>query len=390
MKRIAWLGGMLAQFWACSPVDQNMETASCQETTVLNAHYAKAGAVQQLLDRYTREGVPGVAVALYTPQEGYWAAASGYANLEHRTPMQVCHLQYSQSIAKTYTATALLKLAEKGQLRLDAPISQYLPTTVRARIADADRITVRMLLNHTSGLPNYSLDIDYVSFLLQHPLRPFTSDEYLAYISGEPLLFEPGSYFSYSDTNYLLLALIADGIHGDHARLIRESVFVPLGLQQTFYHDSPAYLAQPNLVDSYFDRFGNGELENVTQMQRTNVGCLKGDDGLIASPTDYIKFLRGLFEGRLGSPESLTEMTTWVKDKAGSPAYGMGLYTQVHGQYRGYGHGGAGIGAGATLYYFPDKQLYLFIGTNLGTLTDGPAVRKADQLKEEMLDLLLN
>lgn len=303
--------------------------------------------------------------------------------------MQPCHLQYSQSVAKTYMAVAIMTLVEGGKLALDTSIRQYLPPATSSMITDADKITVRMLLNHTSGIPGYSLDTKYVAYLLQHPLRPFTSEEYLTYIRQKPLLFQPGSYFQYSDTNYLLLALIADQVSGDQGRLIRETTLIPLGLSQSFYKDSPSYIDQPNLVDSYFDRFGDGTLENVTRMQQVNVSSLKGDDGLIASPTDYVRFMQGLFGGKLTSPESLAQMTTWIKNKQGEPSYGMGLYLVHHKGYIGYGHGGAGIGAGCGLYYFPDKQLYVFLGTNMGTLTDGPYVRLVDQAKEELLTLLL-
>lgn len=389
MKRFIQIGCLLAFMVACEPVDQNVATNSCQESTPLTTTYSKATLVQQLIDKYTKAGLPGIALAVYTPREGYWATASGYANIETKTPMQLCHLQYGQSVAKTYMATALLTLVEAGKVDLNTSIGHYLPTRISAMITDADKITVRMLLNHTSGIPGYSLDTEYVSFLLQHPLRPFTGEEYLTYISREPLLFKPGSYFQYSDTNYLLLALIADQITGDHSRLIRESTLMPLGLTQSFYKDTPTYLNQPNGVNCYLDRFGDGKLENVTRMQQVNVSSLVGDDGLIASPTDYVKFLRGLFEGKLLSPQSMAQMTSWVNNRQGEPAYGMGLYVVKYNGYTGYGHGGAGIGAGCGLYYFPEKQLYVFFGTNMGTLTDGPYVRLTGKIKGELLDLLL-
>ncbi|CCH51294.1 alkaline D-peptidase [Fibrisoma limi BUZ 3] len=389
MKSLLLLGALLAFALACDPIDQNVATATCQEATPLNTNYSKGQPVQQLLDRYTKEGIPGVAVAVYSAQEGYWAGASGYANIETKTPMQVCHLQYGQSVAKTYTAAAILKLVEGGTIELNAPISRYLSPGVRANITDADRITVRMLLNHTSGIADYTDDASFVASLLQNPLKPFTREELLSYVEKKPLLFKPGSYSRYSNTNYLLLALIADQVHGDHARLIQQSILEPLGLHQTFYHNSATYLNQPNLVDSYFDRFGDGKLENITQMQRVNVGSMQGDDGIIGSPTDYVKFLRGLNEGKVVSAQSLTEMTSWINDKDDQPAYGMGLeYVNYSGQV-GYGHGGAGIGAGCGLYYFPAKQLYVFIGINLGVLTSGPYVEKAGKLSDELVELLL-
>ncbi|WP_138993411.1 serine hydrolase [Larkinella sp. C7] len=384
--KYAFIAALLAGLLACEPEDLATSTVSCTETTPINAHYSKAQPIQNLLDRFTAEGLPGVAVAVYTPQEGYWATASGYARLEDKTALQPCHLHYSQSVAKTYMAVGILKLVEAGKIELDRPITTYLPANLSDNITDAETITVRMLLNHTSGIPNYSLDTDYVTVLLQHPLRSFTGADYLSYIRKAPLLFKPGSYFQYSDTNYLLLTLIANQVHGDHARLIQESVLVPLHLQQTFYHNVQR---QTNLVNSYFDRFGDGKLENVSQMQQVNVNSLSGDDGLVAAPIDFVKFLRGLLEGKLLSDKSMKTIMTWVNDKDGEPTYGMGLYHVYYSGQLAYGHGGAGLGAGCALYYFPEKQLYVFMGTNMGTLTDGPYVRKVGEMKDQLLDLLL-
>lgn len=381
------IGALLAGLLACDPSDLATPTVSCTETTPLNASYSKAQQIQKLLDGFTAEGLPGVAVAVYTPKEGYWAGASGFARLEDKNAMQICHLQYSQSVAKTYMAVGMLKLVEAGKIELDKPITTYLPAKLSDNITDAETITVRMLLNHTSGIPSYSLDTDYITVFLQNPLRSYTGEEYLSFIRKASLLFKPGSYFDYSDTNYLLLALIANHVHGDHARLIRQSVLIPLNLQQTFYHN---FQQQPNLVNSYFDRFGDGKLENVSRMQQVNVNSLTGDDGLVASPLDFVKFLQGLFAGKLLSDKSMKTMMTWVNDKKGEPSYGMGLYHAYYSGQLAYGHGGAGLGAGCGLYYFPEKQLYVFVGTNMGTLTDGPYVRKAGEMKDQLMDLLLN
>jgi D-alanyl-D-alanine carboxypeptidase len=377
---------LLAGTLACEPNDFATPTVSCPETTPFNQEYSKGPQIQKLLDGFTAEGLPGVAVAVYTPKEGHWVGASGFARLEDKTAMQICHLQYSQSVAKTYMAVGILKLVETGKIDLDKPITTYLPANLSDNITNAATITVRMLLNHTSGIPNYSLDTDYVTVFLQHPLRSFTGADYLSYVRKAPLLFKPGSYFQYSDTNYLLLALIANEVHGDHAQLIQNSVLYPLNLHQTFYHN---FQQQTNLVNSYFDRFGDGKLENVSQMQQINVNSLMGDDGLVASPLDYLKFLRGLFEGKLLSDKSMATMTTWINDKDGEPSYGMGLYHTHYSGQLAYGHGGAGLGAGCGLYYFPEKQLYVFLGTNMGTLTDGPYVRKAGEMKDQLMDLLL-
>ncbi|MDF7815039.1 serine hydrolase domain-containing protein [Hymenobacter sp. YC55] len=382
--------GLLLALGACTPVDFVAPATTCTAETSINPSFSKAAGLRQVLQHYAAAGLPGCVVAVYSPTEGYWADAAGFAQIENRTPMQVCHLQYGQSVAKTYAAAALLLLYEEGKVQLDAPITDYLPATLSRKLPDAQKITVRMLLNHTSGLPDYSSNADYIAYLLQHPKHRFSSADYLDFLTGSKLEFKPGSKFSYSNTNYLLVALITDAIHGNHVQLIQDRILAPLGLQRTFYHNTPNYLRQPDVVNSYFERYGNGRVENVSQMQQINVETLYGDDGIVASPLDYVNFLRALMEDRLLKPSSRQLMMSWVNDpKTGQPKYGMGLYHIEHQGQVAYGHGGAGLGAGCALYYLPDKQLYFFLGVNMGTLTEGKLVSKTGELRDAVLDELV-
>lgn len=144
------------------------------------------------------------------------------------------------------------------------------------------------------------------------------------------------------------------------------------------------------LVNSYLDLSGAGHIRNVTAIQKANVNTLYGDDGLIAAPTDYIRFLQALFSGKLLQSSTLQLMKTWVNDPlTNQPAYGMGLSYLEYNGYEGWGHGGAGIGSACALYYFPGKNVYLFLSVNLGPLTDGPLVEKTDEMKEAVLQVLL-
>ncbi|UOQ68994.1 serine hydrolase domain-containing protein [Hymenobacter volaticus] len=375
---------------ACADADLTGPSATCTAPGTLNPMHSKAAALSAILQHYTTAGLPGCAVAVYSPTEGYWAGAAGFAKLEDQTPMQICHLQYGQSVAKTYLAVAVLKLYEAGRLPLDAPITDYLTASVSKQLPSADQITVRMLLNHTSGLPDYTIDPTYTAYLLQHPRSPLTTADYLGYLTAKKLDFKPGSKFTYSNTNYMVLALVADFITGDHARYLQETIFTPLGLRNTFYHNSPTYLQQPDVVNCYLERFGNGRVENVSQMQQISVGSMVGDDGLVASPLDFVTFLRALFEDRLLQPATRQQMMTWVNDhKTNKPTYGLGLYRVEHQGKVAYGHGGGGIGAGCALYYLPEQQIYFFLGVNLGTLTEGKLVSKAGELRKALLDELV-
>jgi D-alanyl-D-alanine carboxypeptidase len=339
--------------------------------------------IDAALDEIINSGVPGVALAVISEYET-WSASRGLAKIETATPMQTCHLQYLQSISKTYMAVAVLKLYEENKINLDSPFVNYLPKKHSEHITRANEITVRMLLNHTSGIPEYNFAPSYVSELLQHPDHFFSPEEYLEYIDGKPLDFEPGSKYSYRNTNYLILALMVDAITGDHARYISEVIFKPLNLTRTFYRHSENYLTYPMLVNTYWDRHSDGILENVSLLQRTNVASLIGDDGIVTTPEEAVRFLKGLLENQLLKESTMKEMKTFVRDTKGNERYGLGIaHVSMLGQV-GYGHSGGGIGAGCELYYFPEKKTYVFVSINLGTVTESPLHENVLKAKDNM------
>lgn len=372
----------------CAPSLRPEPVAVCPKAEAIGDRYTQGEAIQQLLDSMVKQGVPGCALAVYSP-EGWYTAEAGLARLEDKTPMQACHLHYLQSVAKTYMAVAILKLYEQGKIDLDAPITQYLPEPQARTITGAAKITVRMLLNHTSGIPDYNMAPAYVTRLLQHPGYVFEPETYFQYIDGKPLDFTPGSRYAYRNVNYVILALIADAITGDHTRFITDYIFKPLQLTNTYYRSEPGYLSYPNLVNTYWDRYSNGIVENVTTLQRNNVLSMVGDDGIVATAKDAVKFLRGLMEGKLLADSTLQLMRTWEKDRMGNPTYGLGLdYATFQGAVA-YGHSGGGIGAGCQLYYFPEKNLYFFLGVNLGTVTESPIHKNVERNLDVLHQTLL-
>jgi D-alanyl-D-alanine carboxypeptidase len=376
---IPLLAAFLPLLWA---------TAQSDDITI-NIQFSKADAIRSIMKQYTDEGLPGAAIAIYTEQEGWWAHAEGFSRTEDRTPMRPDHLQYLQSVSKTFMAVAILRLHEQKKIDLDAAITTYLPSSFHPHIKDADKITVRMLLNHTSGVPEYVSDPEYISLVIQHPLTAHKIEDCLKYLENEDSQFPPGSQYKYTNTNYLLLAMIADAITGDHAAFIADNIMKPLGLKNTYYRNDPGYLHYENLVDSYWDVLNTGVPANVTQMQRANVASLKGDDGIVCTPTDAVLFLKGLMEGRLLEKPSMDLMQTWVNNKTGNPVYGMGLSYFSQGEIVGYGHGGGGIGAGCLLLYVPSKKAYVFLATNVGVLIAGRLPQKADIMKNKILAALL-
>jgi D-alanyl-D-alanine carboxypeptidase len=366
-----------------------VKEAVCNTDLVVNNNFSKAVVLDSILKHYTTNLLPGAALAVYTEKEGWWLDAQGYADVYKKTPMQNCHLQYLQSVSKTYMAIEILQLKEQGKINLDDPIIKYLPAAYSHYIKNAEKITVRMLLNHTSGVPEYNSNPNFLSQVIQHPLQDFTPEEMLGSFEGENLQFAPGSKYQYTNTNFMLLSLIGDALTGDHAAYIREHIFKPLNLHDTYYAKDFKYLQGLNLPASYWDLENNGTLVDITDFQKMTVEASKGDDGIVCTAADAVKFMKGLMEGKLLSPESMKEMQNFVKDEKGNKRYGMGLVHFDVGGIEGYGHGGGGIGAGCALVYIPSYKTYFFIATNVGVLLDGKLPEKAGEMKDAALMALL-
>ncbi len=362
---------------------------NCTEGITINANYSKAAALQAIMDKYTANDLPGLSIAVYTEAEGWWAGASGFAKKETKTSMNICHLQYLQSVSKTYMAVLIMKLHEEGKINFDEPITRYLPIKYSRSIKNANNITVRMLLNHTSGIAEYINDPEYTGATMLNPYTVLKIDDFVASLSDEEEQFPPGSKYRYTNTNYMLLALIGDAITGNHAKYMRQKMFQPLQLNNSFYRGDKGYLKYPALTDSYWDLLNVGRPANISPLQKSNVASMIGDDGIVSTPIDAVKFFKGLMEGKLVKDTSLAIMKQWVNRDDGTPAYGMGLsYIDIQGIVA-YGHGGGGIGAGCLLLYIPVKKLYVFLALNSGTVFDGLTGQKADAMRNEILMALL-
>jgi D-alanyl-D-alanine carboxypeptidase len=366
---------------------QDYHVAKCEKSAEDNQRI-KSSKLQKVLDKLTATGIPGVVAAIYEDGK-LWTLSSGLAKIEGQVPIQPCHLVYTQSIAKSYMAVVIMQLMEEGKIDLTAKISEYLPLKMSSMITGADKITVKMLLNHTSGIPEYNSQPTYVTRLLQNPERIFQPTEYINYIQGKELDFEPGSRYSYRNTNYVLLALIADGITGDHGKYMEEHIFEKLGLKNTYYKLRQGDSYGDRLVNGYWDRYSNGIVENVSVLQNTNVASMVGDDGIITTAEESILFLKGLMEGKLVSEESLSMMKEWVLDKNGDLQYGLGLDYTTFLREPAIGHSGGGLGSGSQLYYFPEKEIYMFFGINLGTVTESPIHEDAEKILEEIYGVVL-
>lgn len=348
----------------------------------LNTH-PDGPVLQELLDRYVREGLPGVVLLLRTPQ-GLWNGAAGYAKIETAEPMLPTHRHHAASVTKMYTATAVLLLAEDGLIDLDARIASYLPEEVYGPIPNGAEATVRQLLGHTSGIPDFSGALAYDLDFLNDPMGSYPPERLLSYLHGQTAWSTPGTSYWYSNANYFLLAMITDRVaEGGHAEVISEGILQPLGLDATYYKNEPGYPSPPGLVNSYQDLAGDGRIMNVTDMATHSLGIFSGNAGLIATSADYAAFIEGLLDGQLIGQDMLAEMQEW-RDRV---RYGLGLNYIETPYGPGVGHGGGDVGVRSQVRHFPDLDATLVMLSNGGD--DGVPGRLFTRLWDEVMEAAL-
>jgi D-alanyl-D-alanine carboxypeptidase len=358
---------------------QGPQDRSCQGSAAnKGTNHPKAAAYQALLNKYVAQGLPGVVLLVRSPKDGLWIGAAGKSNLETGEPMSPCTLNYPQSIAKTFTATAMMMLVEEEKVNLDAKISNYLPQATIEGIANADKATVRQMLNMTSGIVSYEQDEDWIASRRANRSQTFTPEVMLSYIRGDAADFEPGTSWRYSTTNYLLAALIIDQVTGrSHADMFTNRIFKPLQLTDIYYKNEPGYPRPKGLVmgNYYLDGEGAyGSLGNLSDWQTASVSSFIGDDGLISSAYDLAQFVEALSKGRLVNAQSLAEMTMGVNTGDPGVQYGLGLYKlALPTGGIAFGHTGDGVGAAAQMYYIPELEATYVAFTNAGTFFASPA-----------------
>lgn len=370
MKRIIILLFSLSFAFACSneivvPIPDAGENISY-------ANHPKNIEYQKALDDYRdNTNSPGSIMLVYKPTEDLWIGNSGKSNLEHNKSIVTTSQFRTGSVTKMFTAVVILKLVEQGRLSLEYKLSDLLPS-VNGKIPQAEKITVRHLLAHLSGItdpPNESLR--YQADIINNPIAMYTMplDETLeTYVYGKDLNFTPGSSYSYSNTNYWLLGTIAEAITGKSLQpLMDELIFTPLQLTNTYIEKRD----DRNVSRGYADLYGNGVLLDVSLWDKAE-GDGEADGGLISTAEDLFKFMDGLFGGKLVSASTLDEMKKIQLPTCNTPycEYGLGLEIWRTDAGTAYGHNGGLVGIEANVLYYENNGGISVLYKNNGNGSD--------------------
>lgn len=246
------------------------------------------------------------------------------------------------SITKIFTATMIFQLIEDGKLSLATTVDKYFP-----QLPNANKITISNLLNHRSGLHNFTDNAEYKTWETQ----PKTRDEMLAIISKDGVDFQPNEKFSYSNSGYVVLGYIIEKVSKQsYSKYLSNRISSKIGLSNTYVGTK----TDTKKNESFSYRFSTG----WEQGPETDISIPGGSGAIVSTPADLTKYIESLFSLKLVSKSSLEQMKTMTE------GYGMGMFQIPFYEKLGYGHNGGIDGFGSNLAYFPDDSLAVAYCTN--------------------------
>ena len=330
---------------------------------------SRAVAVRQIDSLATaalRNGpVAALSIAVVKGRDTLVMIGYGFADVENEVPATAETVYRIGSITKQFTSAAVMQLVEQGKVGLDDEITKYFPGFP----THGQRILVRHLLNHTSGIPSYT---DIPKRWGRVAMVDLPHDSLLALVSGDSLMFAPGSAFYYNNTGYYMLGMLLEKVTGqNYGDYLAQHLFSPLGLKST------RYCATGPLIQHRAQGYGveKGALVNAQYLSMDNPFAA---GALCSTVGDMVRWESALFGGKVVSASSLSQMTTPAKLTSNRPMpYGYGLVPDTVARHRVIGHGGGINGFISHEDYYPDDTLTVVVLANTAPAPSQALARNA-------------
>ncbi|GGV79993.1 D-alanyl-D-alanine carboxypeptidase [Streptomyces gelaticus] len=335
-------------------------------------HEATRAALHDLVEK---GGLPGVA-AKAMDSKGSWYGSAGYADTatgRERSPGD--HFR-GASITKTFIATVLLQLEAEGRLSLDDTVEHWLPGLVRGNGYDGSRITLRSLLNHTSGIANHTADPEFVHNAAgpgfpEHRYDTHTPEELVAVALKYPPLPDPEKAPSYSNTNFVIAGMVIEKATGrPYAQEVTRRIVRPLKLRGTSFPGTSPRMPDPHPVaySRFHEEAPDAEIHDATEQNMTWLGA-SGD--IISTAGDLNRFQRSLMRGELLPPAQMREMLDEVPSGDGT-GFGLGVeFAQLSCGVKVVGKSGRTNGSLSAMVGTSDGKHQLTFNVNGDWLRDG-------------------
>jgi D-alanyl-D-alanine carboxypeptidase len=331
--------------------------------------------IKAFLEQYrAKYDLPGI-VAGYALPGRAGAVAAGHS--DEQVPLTVCDKLLSGSIGKTYVSAVALQLVAEGKLDLDAKISRYLGEEAWfPRLANSADVTVRMLMNHTSGIKEHVYNPEFGEAAASQTDRIWKPEEIVAFALDTEPLFPAGEGWAYADTNYIVLGMVIEKLTGrPYYESLKQRVLVPLGLNDTLpsdRRDIPGLVAGYAGPQSPFKKPGktmhHGKLTVNPQIEWCG-------GGLACTTLDLARWALALYQGKAFTEELLEPLLQCVSAQTGpGDRYGLGvqIWKSRHGDC--YGHGGWFPGYISCMGYYPDLNLAVAVQINTDMVPKGSTV----------------
>jgi D-alanyl-D-alanine carboxypeptidase len=321
----------------------------------------------RLVALQTESGAPGATAGIVLGDGTVYGLAAGMSDTIRRLPMTASDRLLQGSVGKTYVAAVAIQLVFEGTLDLDAKISSYLANEPWfQRLPNHDAVTVRQLMNHTSGIIRYEFNEQFITDLLADPSRVWRPEEQLAYLFDTEAPFAAGDGWEYSDTNYIILGMIIERLTGStYYDELQRRILDPLELSNTVPSntrridglaqgyagiDNPFRLPDAVIVD--------GEFAINPQFEWTG-------GGIASTSEDLARWAKALFEGQAFDESLLPVMLDGVAARLGPETrYGLGVIIRETPLGESWGHSGFFPGYLTEMAYFPDHGIAVAVQVN--------------------------
>ena len=340
----------------------------CQTASVSNTTELKT-ALQSKLDEWHKSGsFPGATLGVAFANGESFGLAVGFSDRETKTLMRPNDRMLAGSVGKTFAAATALQLINEGKIGLDDKIEKYLGREPWfSRLPNAKDITVRQLMNHTSGLVRYEFKDEFTKDLTANPKKTWKPAELVSYLLDEKPPFKAGQGWDYSDTNYIVLGMIIEKVTGrkfyDEAnrRLLK-----PLKLNDTIPQDEPklkgvvqGYAGPNNPFGGKDAMIQNGKFTINPQFEWTG-------GGYVSTAQDLARWAKMIYEGKAFSPALLPQVLEGVSAPmlGRETRYGLGVIIRQTSAGTSYGHSGFFPGYITDMMYFPDQKVAVAVQVN--------------------------
>lgn len=337
-----------------------------QQEQVVNTNFTQ---VQNVVNALVVENnIPGLNVSVYKNDQ-LTNFSAGFSDIKKQLPLNNEHKLLSGSIGKTYLVPLIDQLIQKGKLKLEDRLIDYVDDQGWiSRIPNINEITVRQLLSHTSGLPRWVMDQNVWKQANEEPNKVWTYEDRMSFIFDADAVHAAGESWAYSDTNYLFLGMLVEKLFDrPYYDIIKSDVLIPLGLANTIPSDQRHI---DNLTQAY------SELPETFYIPNEVIGIdgyafnpqLEWTGGGIASTTsDLVKWCHEYYTGNLISDEFKQQIVTVGKQGEkcfGDHSYGMGSFVYNTKFGIAYGHTGFMPGFNSIMIYYPDDKISIAVQAN--------------------------